>query len=55
MNKSMKQSWFCEKSNKFDILSFKVIKKQREIIQINKIRPKEDITTGNPEIHKDRL
>lgn len=43
MNKSTTQSCFYEKTNKLDTLSFRVIKRQREVIQINKIRDQKGI------------
>ena len=45
------KSWFFEKINKIDKLLVRLIKKQREKKQINKIRNENgEITTGNTEI-----
>ena len=47
------KSWFFEKVNKIDKLLAKLIKKQREKNQINKIRNENgEITTDNPEIQR---
>ena len=45
------KSWFFEKINKIDKPLARLIKKEREKNQINKIRnEKEEVTTGNAEI-----
>ena len=47
------QSWFFEKINKIDKPLSKLIKRQRESIQINKIRNKKgDKSTDTEEIHR---
>ena len=47
------KSWFFEKINKIDKLLARLIKKQREKNQINKIRSEnEEITTDNTEIQR---
>ena len=47
------KSWFLEKINKIDKPLAKLIKRQRENIQINKIRnEKGDITTDIEEIQR---
>ena len=47
------KSWFFEKINKIDKLLARLIKKQREKNQINKIRNENgDITTDNTEIRR---
>ena len=47
------KSWFFEKINKMDKLLARLIKKQREKNQINKIRNENgEITTDNPEIQR---
>ena len=47
------ESWFFEKINKIDKPLAKLIKKQREKNQINKIRNENgEITTDNPEIQR---
>ena len=47
------ESWFFEKINKIDKLLARLIKKQREKNQINKIRSEnEEITTDNTEIQR---
>ena len=48
------KSWFFEKINKVDKPLARLVKKQREKNQINKIRNENgDITTDNTEITKD--
>ncbi|MES8333725.1 hypothetical protein U6L87_12310 [Cutibacterium acnes] len=47
------ESWFFEKINKIDKPSARLIKKQREENQINKIRnEKGEVTIGNAEIQR---
>ena len=47
------KSWFFEKINKIDKLLARLIKKQREKNQINKIRKENgEITTDNTEMQK---
>ena len=47
------KSWFFEKINKIDKLLARLIKKQREKNQINKIRNENgEITTDNTELQK---
>ena len=47
------KSWFFEKINKIDKLLARIIKKQREKNQINKIRNENgEITTDNTEIYR---
>ena len=47
------KSWFFEKINKIDRPLARLIKKQREKNQINKIRNENvEITTDNTEIHR---
>ena len=47
------KSWFCERINKIDKPLARLIKKQREKNQINKIRNKNgEITTDNIEIQR---
>ena len=47
------KSWFCEKINKIDKPLSRLIKKQREKNQINKIRNENgEITTDNTEIQR---
>ena len=47
------KSWFFEKINKIDKLLARLIKKQREKNQINKIRNENgDITTDNTEMQR---
>ena len=47
------KSWFFEKINKIDKPLARLIKKQREKSQINKIRSENgEITTGNTEIQR---
>ena len=51
--KSKTKSWFFEKINKIDKLLARLIKKQREKNQINKIRKENgEITTDNTEMQK---
>ena len=47
------KSWFFKKINKIDKTSARLIKKKREMNQINKIRnEKGEVTTNNAEIQR---
>ena len=53
VNINKTKSWFSEKINKIDKTLARLIKKEREKNQINKIRnEKGEVTTDNAEIHR---